>query len=111
MLSVYIDNTGSMIEMDKIEVAKYVAYNLKAKYHTLKGEEIQNLDSITLENFNDINIESNDIKILLSDGLFDFKIEEKIFDIALAIGLDSNKGILAPHRLSAALSWRDLSAL
>ena len=88
MLSVYIDNSGSMGEMDKIEVAKYIARSLKnATFYLLNGRQMD-LDSITLNNDKQINIKAGGIKILLSDGLFNS--DEKLFDIALAIGLDAD---------------------
>lgn len=88
MFSVYIDNSGSMNEMDKIEVAKYVAYAIpNATFYLLNGEQIK-LDSITLNNDSNLCIEAEGRKILLSDGLFN--CDKKIFDIALAIGLDAD---------------------
>ncbi|WP_276953298.1 hypothetical protein [Helicobacter rodentium] len=88
MFSVYIDNSGSMNEMDKISVVKYVAYAIpNATFYLLNGEQIK-LDSITLNNDNNLCIEAEGRKILLSDGLFN--CDEKIFDIALAIGLDAD---------------------
>lgn len=88
MLSVYIDNSGSMGEMDKIEVAKYIARSLKnATFYLLNGRQMD-LDSITLDNDKQINIKAGGMKILLSDGLFNS--DEKLFDIALAIGLDAD---------------------
>ncbi|OCR13564.1 hypothetical protein [Helicobacter pullorum] len=88
MFNVYIDNSGSMGEMDKIEVAKYVAYAIpNATFYLLNGEQIK-LDFITLNNDNNLCIEAEERKILLSDGLFN--CDEKKFDIALAIGLDAD---------------------
>lgn len=88
MISVYIDNSGSMGEMDKIEVVKYIAHAIKnANFYLLNGEKID-LDSIALDNTKSLHIESSGVKILLSDGLFDGG--EKIFDIALAIGIDAD---------------------
>lgn len=93
MFSVYIDNSGSMNEMDKIGVAKYVAYAINnATFYLLNGKEV-NLESIVLENNKSFNIKADGIKILLSDGLFDNEIfsgNEKAFDMALAIGLDAD---------------------
>ncbi|TEY02323.1 hypothetical protein [Campylobacter sp. US33a] len=88
MLNVYIDNSGSMYEMDKIEVAKYVAYAISnATFYLLNGNQIR-LDFIALDNDNNLCIEAEGRKILLSDGLFN--CDEKKFDIALAIGLDAD---------------------
>lgn len=88
MLSVYIDNSGSMGEMDKIEVAKYLARSIKnADFYLLNGKQID-LDLIALDNDKALHIKACGIKILLSDGLFNGGKE--IFDIALAIGIDAD---------------------
>lgn len=93
MFSVYIDNSGSMNEMDKISVVKYVAYAIpNATFYLLSGEQVD-LKSITLDNSKECNIKADGIKILLSDGLFENGLlndDKEIFDIALTIGLDAD---------------------
>lgn len=90
MYNVYIDNSGSMGEMDKISVAIYIARSIKnANFYLLNGQKIDlDLAPLSLNNDRTLNIKASGIKILLSDGLFDR--DEKIFDIALAIGIDAD---------------------
>lgn len=92
MLNVYIDNSGSMAEMGKLEVAKYIARTLNGKLYTLNGREIQNLNDLKIENIKEINIK--DSNILLSDGLIEQDIPKDSFKVALAIGVDSNISVL-----------------
>lgn len=94
MLSVYIDNSGSMSEMGKLDVAKYIANCLNATFYTLNGEKIKDLQDLKIENTNEIRIHKEDNKkILISDGLLQ-KNTESSFDVALAVGLDSNVSAL-----------------
>ena len=50
MIKIYIDNSGSMSEMDKLDVAKYIARGVKnAEIYTLNGNKVE-LDSIKFDN-------------------------------------------------------------
>ena len=92
MIKIYIDNSGSMSEMDKLDVAKYIARGIKnAEIYTLNGNKVE-LDSIKFDNNKIYNVTNDGFKILLSDGLADF--DEIKFDIAFAIGIDADKKML-----------------
>ena len=42
MIKIYIDNSGSMSEMDKLDVAKYIARGVKnAEIYTLNGNKVE----------------------------------------------------------------------
>ena len=88
--NVYIDNSGSMGEMDKINIAIYLARSIKnASFYLLNGQEVDlNSASLPLSNDKSLNIKSDKITILLSDGLFN--LDKKIFDIALGVGIDAD---------------------
>ena len=90
MYNVYIDNSGSMGEMDKINIAIYLARSIKnASFYLLNGQEVDlNSASLPLSNDKSLNIKSDKITILLSDGLFN--LDKKIFDIALGVGIDAD---------------------
>lgn len=90
MYNVYIDNSGSMGEMDKINVAIYIAHSIKnANFYLLNGKQVDlDLAPLPLNNDRILNIKTDGTNILLSDGLFDG--DEKIFDIALAVGIDAD---------------------
>lgn len=90
MYNVYIDNSGSMGEMDKINIAIYLARSIKnASFYLLNGQEVDlNSAPLLLNNDKSLNIKSDKITILLSDGLFN--LDEKIFDIAIGVGIDAD---------------------
>lgn len=90
MYNVYIDNSGSMGEMDKINIAIYLARSIKnASFYLLNGQEVDlNSAPLPLSNDKSLNIKSDKITILLSDGLFN--LDKKIFDIALGVGIDAD---------------------
>lgn len=90
MYNVYIDNSGSMGEMDKINIAIYLARSIKnASFYLLNGQEVDlNSVPLLLNNDKSLNIKSDKITILLSDGLFN--LDKKIFDIALGVGIDAD---------------------
>lgn len=79
-----------MGEMDKINIAIYLARSIKnASFYLLNGQEVDlNSASLPLSNDKSLNIKSDKITILLSDGLFN--LDKKIFDIALGVGIDAD---------------------
>lgn len=90
MINIHLDTSGSMMEMGKDSGSLYVvrsiqeycrAYSLETTLHILDGTLMNNLNqlySTSVEN-----------SILVSDGLFNCE-EKEIFDIAIAIGIDSD---------------------
>lgn len=90
MYNVYIDNSGSMGEMDKINIAIYLARSIKnASFYLLNGQEVDlNSVPLLLNNDKSLNIKADKTTILLSDGLFN--LDKKIFDIALGVGIDAD---------------------
>ena len=99
MINIYLDTSGSMLEMGKDSALVYLAKsiedycnfnNIKITMYTLDGNIIKDLKSIQYSN--DIELDTNNIKlnsILLSDGLFDSE-KENIFNVAISIGIDSD---------------------
>ncbi len=94
MINVYIDTSGSMTEMGKDRGADYVAKSvvdycsalgIEAEVNKLDGYKIKDLG-----NFFDSAVENS---IFLSDGLFRYD-KEKIFDIAISVGIDSDRKVL-----------------
>lgn len=79
-----------MGEMDKINIAIYLARSIKnASFYLLNGQEVDlNSAPLLLNNDKSLNIKSDKITILLSDGLFN--LDEKIFDIAIGVGIDAD---------------------
>ena len=98
MINIYIDTSGSMLEMGKDSALLYLAKSIEdycsfkdinTNFFTLDTQVIKDLTSIKFSN--DIKLDTNNIKsnsILLSDGLFNSE-EESIFDISFSIGIDS----------------------
>lgn len=88
MYNVYIDNSGSMGEMDKINIAIYLARSIKnASFYLLNGQEVDlNSAPLLLSNDKSLNIKADKTTILFSDGLFN--LDKKIFDLALGVGID-----------------------
>ena len=99
MINIYIDTSGSMLEMGKDSALLYLAKSIEdycsfkdinTNFFTLDTQVIKDLTSIKFSN--DIKLDTNKIKsnnILISDGLF--KSEEgSIFDISFSIGIDSD---------------------
>ena len=99
MINIYIDTSGSMLEMGKDSALLYLAKSIEdycsfkdinTNFFTLDTQVIKDLTSIKFSN--DIKLDTNNIKsnsILLSDGLFNSE-EESIFDISFSIGIDSD---------------------
>ena len=99
MINIYLDISGSMTEMGKDSALVYLAKSIEdycdfksinTTIFTLDGNIIKDLKSIQYSN--DIKLDINNIKsnsILLSDGLFKSE-KENIFDISIAIGIDSD---------------------
>lgn len=99
MINIYIDTSGSMLEMGKDSALLYLAKSIEdycsfkdinTNFFTLDAQVIKDLTSIKFSN--DIKLDTNNIKsnsILLSDGLFNSE-EESIFDISFSIGIDSD---------------------
>ena len=99
MINIYIDTTGSMIEMGKnsavLYIAKsiqdYCAFNsIETSFYQLDGTKILDLESMKYSN--DIAINFKDCienSIILSDGLFPLE-NKTIFDIAISIGIDAD---------------------
>ena len=99
MINIYIDTSGSMLEMGKDSALLYLAKSIEdycsfkdinTNFFTLDTQVIKDLTSIKFSN--DIKLDTNNIKsnsILLSDGLFKSE-EESIFDISFYIGIDSD---------------------
>ena len=99
MINIYIDTSGSMLEMGKDSALLYLAKSIEdycsfkdinTNFFTLDTQVIKDLTSIKFSN--DIKLDTNNIKsnsILLSDGLFNSE-EESIFDISCSIGIDSD---------------------
>ncbi len=99
MINIYIDTSGSMLEMGKDSALLYLAKSIEdycsfkdinTNFFTLDTQVIKDLTSIKFSN--DIKLDTNNIKsnsILLSDGLLNSE-EESIFDISFSIGIDSD---------------------
>ena len=99
MINIYIDTSGSMLEMGKDSALLYLAKSIEdycsfkdinTNFFTLDTQVIKDLTSIKFSN--DIQLDTNKIKsnnILISDGLFKSE-EESIFDISFSIGIDSD---------------------
>lgn len=99
MINIYIDTSGSMLEMGKDSALLYLAKSIEdycsfkdinTNFFTLDTQVIKDLTSIKFSN--DIKLDTNNIKsnsILISDGLFKSE-EESIFDISFSIGIDSD---------------------
>ena len=99
MINIYIDTSGSMLEMGKDSALLYLAKSIEdycsfkdinTNFFTLDTQVIKDLTSIKFSN--DIKLDTNKIKsnnILISDGLFNSE-EESIFDISFSIGIDSD---------------------
>ena len=99
MINIYIDTSGSMLEMGKDSALLYLAKSIEdycsfkdinTNFFTLDTQVIKDLTSIKFSN--DIKLDTNNNKsnsILLSDGLFNSE-EESIFDISFSIGIDSD---------------------
>ncbi|WWW12528.1 hypothetical protein V7P26_03935 [Arcobacter cryaerophilus gv. pseudocryaerophilus] len=99
MINIYIDTSGSMLEMGKDSALLYLAKSIEdycsfkdinTNFFTLDTQVIKDLTSIKFSN--DIKLDTNKIKsnnILISDGLFKSE-EESIFDISFSIGIDSD---------------------
>ncbi len=99
MINVYIDTTGSMTEMGKDSAVLYIAKsiqdycdfkNIQTSFYKLDNTEILKLEAINFSNDIQLNIGSiQSNSILIGDGLFEFE-DQKIFDISLSIGIDSD---------------------
>ena len=99
MINIYIDTSGSMLEMGKDSALLYLVKSIEdycsfkdinTNFFTLDTQVIKDLTSIKFSN--DIKLDTNNIKsnsILLSDGLLNSE-EESIFDISFSIGIDSD---------------------
>lgn len=99
MINIYLDISSSMTEMGKDSALVYLTKSIEdycdfksinTTIFTLDGNIIKDLKSIQYSN--DIKLDINNIKsnsILLSDGLFKSE-KENIFDISIAIGIDSD---------------------
>ena len=99
MINIYIDTSGSMLEMGKDSALLYLAKSIEdycsfkdinTNFFTLDTQVIKDLTSIKFSN--GIKLDTNKIKsnnILISDGLFKSE-EESIFDISFSIGIDSD---------------------
>jgi hypothetical protein len=100
MINVYIDTTGSMVEMGKDSATMYIVKSIEdycrfksieTSFYKLDGTKITTLEKIIFSNdlkLNfDIILENN---ILISDGLFDFE-HENLFDVSIDVGIDANQ--------------------
>ena len=99
MINIYIDTSGSMLEMGKDSALLYLAKSIEdycsfkdinTNFFTLDTQVIKDFTSIKFSN--DIKLDTNKIKsnnILISDGLFKSE-EESTFDISFSIGIDSD---------------------
>lgn len=99
MINIYVDTTGSMTEMGKSSAALYIAKSIQDycdfksvenHFYKLDGTVIENLPSMTFSNTIKININDTiENSILISDGLFKHE-KNKIFNIAISIGIDAD---------------------
>ncbi|MEL0649922.1 hypothetical protein V6246_00725 [Algibacter sp. TI.3.09] len=100
IINVYLDTSGSMDEMGKGSALLYIAKSIK-DYCKFKSIEtcFYKLDKTKIVNMEGVKF-SNDVKlskdnflsnsILLSDGLFEIE-GKKIFDVAIAVGVDADE--------------------
>ena len=99
MINIYLDTTGSMLEMGKDSALVYIAKSiedycnlkqLQCSFYKLDTTNISKLESIKFSNDIQLKIENIQQKsILISDGLFDFN-EDTIFDLSISIGVDAD---------------------
>jgi len=99
VINIYLDTTGSMLEMGKDSALVYIAKSiedycnlkqLQCSFYKLDTTNISKLESIKFSNDIQLKIENIQQKsILISDGLFDFN-EDTIFDLSISIGVDAD---------------------
>lgn len=95
MINVYLDASGSMTEMGKDQGSAYVAKSV-VDYCKAYGIDvvINRLDDNTMKDTGKLSGSIAENSILLSDGLFGCE-NGMMFDIAIAIGIDSDRKSLA----------------
>ncbi len=91
MINVYLDNSGSMTEMGKDHGSVYIAKSI-VDYCDAYGivMTITKLDGNTMKDPVRLVGSVAENSILLSDGLF-LSDAKKMFDIAIAVGIDSDE--------------------
>ena len=94
MINVYLDASGSMTEMGKDQGSAYVAKSV-IDYCKAYGIEvvIKRLDGNIMKDLGKLSGSIAENSILLSDGLFECE-NENMFDITIAIGIDSDRKLL-----------------
>lgn len=119
-MNIYIDTTGSMIEMGKNSAVLYISKSIQdycsfksieTFFYKLDNTKISNLPSIEFSNNTTIDIDNiKNNSIILSDGLFDNK-DKEIFDIAISVGIDASLDNLKKMSKKVFTSDEILSAL
>lgn len=100
IINIYLDTSGSMVEMGKSSALLYIAKSIK-DYCGFKSIEtcFYKLDGIKITNLEVVKF-TNDVKlikdtflsnsILISDGLFEI-VGKELFDISIAVGVDADQ--------------------
>ena len=97
MISVFLDNTGSMQEMAKKEALIYTAksiedycnfYGIQVSFFDISGQSISKIEELKITNQKIFPTIKNSNSIFISDGLI--KSRDFQFNVSIGIGIDAD---------------------
>lgn len=120
MISVFLDNTGSMQEMAKKEALIYTAksiedycnfYGIQVSFFNISGQNISKIEELKITNQKTFPTIKNSNSIFISDGLIESKDFQ--FDASIGIGIDADlkklneisKFVVKPENLIMAVDY------